>query len=204
MLRLLALVFAALWAEGAFAAPPAPVKGPLSDWPCTNARPDALTVQDIYRKPLPAALPEPGAWKADPRIRSIVSFAAAPENPPEAGAGRIAALGSDPADTRRGELMLVLAGLVDQTNVLRGFIIDGIGEKVVKSRLLAEKLDGFSAALASAPAGRKHDLQDVRVWTNRALGDNAEDAELLCHRLEYAAAKARHLATTIESLMNRP
>ena len=193
-----------------FAAPPAP-KGPLKDWPCEEQRADTLSAEALYAKPLPGPLPAPGAWLSDAAVKSVVEFAAAPENNPDLGIERIGAYGKTPGVRKPEDMLLVLSGIVERTNTMRRFIIDGIGDKVVKSRLLAETVaqderdiaavpnDGTNAALE-----RKKGLETARYWNSRALGDAADDAELLCHRLAYNAKKAQRLVDAIRDEVEHP
>ena len=192
------------------AAPPA-AKGPLKDWPCPEPRVDALTAEGLYAKPLPAALPAPSAWQSDPQVKPVVEFAAAPENNPDLGTQRIGELASSAGPRRQEALLLALSGIVERTNTLRRIIIDGIGDKVVKSRLLAELVADNDREIAAVPndgtsaaAERKKALETARYWNNRYLGDAADDAELLCHRLAYTAKKARVLAGAIQTELERP
>ncbi len=194
----------------AHAAPPV-AKGPLKDWPCAEPRVDALTAEALYAEPLPAALPTPGAWQSDPEVRPIVEFAAAPENNPNLGAARIQVLARSAGARKREALLLALSGIVERTNTLRRIIIDGIGDKVVKSRLLVELIAENDRELAAVPndgtsaaAERKNALETTRYWNNRYLGDAADDAELLCHRLAYTAKKAAALAGAIRTELDRP
>jgi len=194
----------------AVAAPPAP-KGPLKDWPCGSVSVDALTVEALYTKPLPGPLPQAGAWQSDSVVKPVVEFAAAPENNPELGIDRIKAFGGTADGRKSEEMILVLSGIVERTNTLRRIIIDGIGDKVVKSRLLAETVaqgDRDIAAIpndgSSAADERKKELETARDWNSRALGDTADDAELLCHRLAYTAKKAQRLADAVRDQIERP
>jgi len=204
-------VIAALAVAGlAHAAPPV-AKGPLKDWPCPEPRVDALTAEALYGQPLPAALPAPGAWQSDPDVKPVVEFAAAPENNPGLGAERIQELAKSAGARKREALLLALSGIVERTNTLRRIIIDGIGDKVVKSRLLVELIAENDRELAALPndgtgaaAERKNALETTRYWNNRSLGDAADDAELLCHRLAYTAKKATALAGAIRTELDRP
>ena len=78
----------------------------------------------IWGRPLPSPLPE--GWRQDPGVREVVEFAANPENPPRQGARQIAAFAAPLGAERAERLLLVFAGLVDQLNLLRGFVIEGV------------------------------------------------------------------------------
>jgi hypothetical protein len=197
-------------AGAAIATPPAP-KGPLKDWPCAEARVDALSAETLYVKPLPGPLPPAGAWLSDSAAKSVVEYAAAPENNPDLGIERIKAFGQTANTRRPEELLLVLSGIVERTNVLRRIIIDGIGDKVVKSRLLAETVAQGERDIAAIPddgtsaaSEHKKGLETARYWNSRALGDTADDAELLCHRLAYTAKKAQRLVDAVRDQIERP
>ena len=202
------VALAVAWA--AHAAPPA-AKGPLKDWPCPEPRVDALTAEALYAKPLPAALPAPSAWQSDPQVKPAVEFAAAPENNPDLGSQRIEELASSAGPRKQEALLLALSGIVERTNTMRRIIIDGIGDKVVKSRLLVELIAENDRDLAAVPndgtsaaAERMNALETARYWNSRYLGDAADDAELLCHRLAYTAKKAQALVGAIRTELERP
>jgi hypothetical protein len=172
---------------------------------------DALSAEALYGKPLPRPLPSSDAWLADPETKSAVEFAAAPENNPELGAERIATFAKTLGGRKEEALIALLSGIVERTNVLRRIIIDGIGDKVVKSRLLAETVSKVERDLAAVPddgssaaTAQRKALETARYWDARALGDTADDAELLCHRLAYTAKKAVRLVGAVRSELERP
>ncbi len=162
---------------------------------------DPLTVDSLLPHPLALPARNSDAWKTDPRVRAVVDFAAAPENVPDLGIARIAALAREDGPSDAQALPLVLDGVVARINQLRGFIRDGVTDKVAQSHLLADEVAGDDRALAALPAGdppeRRTALEQARRRNRAALGDRAEDAELLCHRLDYTARKARLLGAAI-------
>jgi hypothetical protein len=204
--RLIAAAALVSLAAPAVAAPPPLPTGPLPEWPCKAEQTPPLTAAAIFGAPLPGPAPQ-GDWRADPAVKAAVDFAAAPENAPQFGTERIAALARAAGPNKRQELLTALTGIVERTNALRGFITDGIAEKVVKSKLLAERLEALDHDLAAMPADappeQRRVLAQGRDGVRRALGDNAEDAELLCHRLDYARKKAERLAAAIGEQINR-
>lgn len=182
-----------------FAAPPQ--SGPLPDWPCRGVDADPLTVNSLLPRPLPLPVRDGDGWRLDPRIRAVVDFAAAPENVPDLGIARIAALAREAEPGNAQALPLVLDGVVARTNQLRDFIRDGVTDKVAQSHLLADEVAGGDRAIAALRAGdppeRRTALEQAQRRNRAALGDRAEDAELLCHRLDYTAHKARLLGAAI-------
>ena len=181
----------------AVAAPPPPPSGPLQAWPCSVA-PSALTPEGLLGHAVPA---ETGDWQTDKPVREVVDFAAAPENAPDTSRPRIEALSASSGPGRQAKLMLARDGIVARSNQLRGIVEYGVREKVEKSKLLSDTLAAAKQALAGlpqdAPADRRVALEQDRAIKGKALGDNAEDAELLCHRYEYIARKAQRLGAAI-------
>ncbi len=188
------------WSAGLVLAAP-PQSGPLPDWPCRGVDADPLTAATLLPHPLAMPAHDGNAWKADPRVRAVVDFAAAPENVPDLGVARIAALAREAGSGNTQALPLVLDGVIARTNQLRGFIEDGVTDKVAQSHLLADEVAGGDRAIASLraddPPERRTAIEQAQRRNRAALGDRAEDAELLCHRLDYTAHKARLLGAAI-------
>lgn len=136
-----------------------------------------------------------------PPVRDLVNFIAAPENGPEQGRAKIAAFAPPVGTDRVPDLDLALVGLVARTNEFRQIVAYGVREKVEKSKFLAEFLNDARRAIdnlpANAPAEARKTLEQDRTAKAHALGDNAEDAALLCHRLDYTETKAKRLADAI-------
>ena len=201
MIRVISAAALVSLAAHALAAPPPPPHGPLPDWPCNTETRETLTVAGVLSRSVATPSPSEGAWRTDPVVKAAADFAAAPENAPQFGAERLAALAAAAGPHKDRMLLEALDGIVTQTNTLRGIIIDGIGDKVVKSRLLAERLASVEHDLAALPADatpqQRGALTQARESMLRALGDNADDAELLCHRLGYTRHKAERLAAAI-------
>ena len=173
--------------------------GPLADWPCASSDTVELSIAAVYGRPVAAQ----ADWQADPEVRALVNFAAAPENAPDQGSARLRDLGQAAGPNAPAKLLLALDGIMRRTNQLRAIVAYGIREKVEKSKLLADLLGDARRAETSlpadAPAGERAALEADRLAKARALGDNAEDVELLCHRFDYLERKARRLAGTISS-----
>lgn len=200
------MVIVAAMPLAAHAAPPPPPTGPLADWPCSPRAAEPLSLDAVYGKPL--AIPT-GArdWQSTPPVRDLVNFIAAPENGPDQGRARIAAFVPGAGTDRVADLDLTLVGLVDRTNEFRQIVAYGVREKVEKSKFLADFLTESRRAIdqlpANAPAETRKVLEQDRLAKSHALGDNAEDAELLCHRLDYTETKAKRLAAAIDEQISK-
>ena len=193
-------------AASSMAAPPS---GPLKDWPCPQPWVEALTAEALYGKALPAPLPQTVDWHADPLVRPVVEFAVATENSPALGAEKIASLAGSSGPQKQERLLLALSGILDLTNTLRHLIYQGIGDQVVRSRLIADEMaandkearglvdDGSNAAMQ-----RKKDLATAQFWNRRFLGSAEDDAELLCHRLGYSVKKTQLLVDAIRQQLD--
>ena len=81
----------------------------------------------------------------------MVEFAANPENPPSQGAKKITAFAASLGAGREQRLLLVFAGLLDQFNLLRGFVIEGVRDFVVRAKILREAVAQNDTALAALP-----------------------------------------------------
>lgn len=174
------------------------------EWPCDVPRPSRLTIGDVWDGPAPA-IPD-GDWRQRAGVREVVSEAAAPANPPEHGRQAIRDFARELGDKRRTKLLLVLQGLIERTNELRGIIAGGIRSYAIRADILREAVTEKERALQrlqadGAPAGRIEEYRRARDVDQRRLDDAEEEARFHCSRYEYAREKLADLAGAIQSLV---
>jgi hypothetical protein len=186
----------------------------IRDWPCPQPLALRFAPDAVWGGALPAALPE--GWRDDAAVRAVVEFAANPENSPGEGAREIAAfaeelgaaeLGAeDLAADRRDRLMLVFAGLLEKFDTLRGFLVGGVRDFVLRAKILRDSVAQNDAALAALPADgsagseeERRGYLEARFWDQRNLDDALEEAEFLCHRYAYLDEKLRRLVGVLRS-----
>ena len=176
----------------------------IRDWPCPQPLAEHAAPEAVWGGPLPAALPD--GWRDDAAVRAVVEFAANPENPPSQGARTIANFAGDLGADRRERLMLVFAGLLQRFDTLRGFLIEGVRDFVLRAKILRDAVAQHDAALAAMPdtgdpalEEKRRGFEEARFWDARNLDDALEEAEYLCHRYAYLDEKLRRLATVVRS-----
>jgi hypothetical protein len=176
----------------------------IRDWPCDAPLVERFDPVQIWGDPLPPPLPE--GWRQNAAVREVVAFAANPENPPGQGAKRIAAFAAALGAEREERLLLVFAGLLDQFNLLRGFVIEGVRDFVLRAKILREAVTQNDAALAALPAdgGARVEAQRrayarARSLDARSMDDAIEEAEFLCHRYGYLDKMLRELTAAIRA-----
>ena len=173
----------------------------IRDWPCVA--PLAERFDPVWGSPLPRPLPE--GWRQDPGVREVVEFAANPENPPGQGAKRIAAFAAPLGAEREERLGLGFAGGVDQFNLLRGFVIEGVRDFVLRAKILREAIDRNEAAVAALPTEAREEQRqgylEARSWDARRMDDALDEAEFLCRRYGYLDKKLRELTTGIRAAL---
>jgi hypothetical protein len=176
----------------------------IRDWPCAQPLAERFAPETVWGGPLPMPLPD--GWRYDAAVRAVVEFAANPENPPSQGARTIADFAHDLGADRRDRLMLVFAGLLQRFDTLRGFVIEGVRDFVLRAKILREAVAQHNAALAALPTTRdpaveeqRRGLEEARFWDARNLDDALEEAEYLCHRYAYLDDKLRRLANVVRS-----
>ncbi|MDX1606584.1 MAG: hypothetical protein R3202_10360 [Candidatus Competibacterales bacterium] len=176
---------------------------PIRDWSCESPLTEHFDPQRIWGGPLPAALPE--NWTADPEVATVVGYAANPENPPRAGSRRISAFAAGLQDARTERLLAVYAGLLDESDTLRGFLIEGIRDYVLRAKILRESADNHQRRLdtlaADADQTQRDGYRQARFWDERNLDDALEEAEFLCHRYAYLDKKLRQLTAAIREAL---
>jgi hypothetical protein len=176
----------------------------IRDWPCAEPLAERFVPEAVWGGPLPAPLP--GGWRDDGAVREVVEFAANPENPPSQGARRLAAFAEGLGDDRQDRLMLAFAGLLEKFDTLRGFLIGGVRDFVLRAKILREAIDRNEAAAAALPPDGGAELEEqrrgyleARFWDARRMDDALEEAEFLCHRYGYLEEKLRRLANVLRS-----
>jgi hypothetical protein len=178
----------------------------IRDWPCDAPFAERFEPTQVWGGALPRPLPE--GWRQDAPVREVVEFAADPENTPGQGAKRIAAFAAPLGAEREGQLMLVFAGLLDQFNLLRGFVIEGVRDFVLRAKILREAIDRNEAAVAALPAEGEAEVEEqrrghleARFWDARRMDDSLEEAEFLCRRYAYLDTKLHKLTAAVRSAL---
>src|ERR671918_2642281 len=145
----------------------------IRDWPCDAPLAERFEPTEVWGSALPRALPE--GWRQDAAVREVVEFAANPENTPGQGGKRIAAFAAPLGAEREERLMLVFAGLLDQFNLLRGFVIEGVRDFVLRAKILRDAVAQNDAALAALPTKAREEQRqgylEARSWDARRMDD---------------------------------
>jgi hypothetical protein len=178
----------------------------IRDWPCPAPLAERFDPAQVWGSPLPRPLPED--WRQDAAVLEVVEFAANPENPPSQGAKRItvfaASLGAE-REEREERLMMAFAGLLDQFNLLRGIVIGGVRDLVLRAKILHEAIDRNEAAVSALPTeareGQRQGYLEARSWDARRMDDAMEEAEFLCRRYGYLDKKLRELTASIRAAL---
>jgi hypothetical protein len=178
----------------------------IQDWPCEVPLAERFVALEVWGGPLPGPLPTD--WRDYGAAAEVAAFAASPENRPATGAAAIADLAARHGAERQEVLLAVFAGLLDQFITLRGYVIGGVRDFVVRAKILQEAIDANEAALAALPqAGgpeveqRRDGYREARAFDARNQDDALEEAEFLCRRYAYLEEKLRHLADAIRSAL---
>jgi hypothetical protein len=175
----------------------------IRDWPCDTPFAERFTPEAVWGGPLPAAPPD---RSNAPAVREVVAFAADPENPPGQGERRIAAFAHELGADRRDSLLAVFAGLLTRFDTLRGFVIEGVRDYVLRAKILHEAVERHDVALAALPAERNGGVEarrqgylEARFWDARRMDDALEEAEFLCRRYDYLGEKLNRLTAAIKA-----
>ena len=178
----------------------------IRDWPCDAPLAERFEPAQVWGGPLPSSLPE--GWRADPGVREVVEFAANPENPPSQGVKQIVAFAAPLGAEREERLLLLFAGVLEQFNLLRGFVIEGVRDFVLRAKILRKAVAKNDAALAALPAegGARVEAQhrayaEARAFDARSMDDAMEEAEFLCRRYGYLERKLRELTAAIRAAL---
>lgn len=174
----------------------------VRDWPCRAPMQTSISAEQIWGGPLPGELPVD--WREDPAVRQVVEYAGSPENRPARGASRIMRFAEQIDGDRDAAQLAVYAGLLEETRTLRGFLIEGIRQYVLRAKILQESVHSHEAAIAalsddsSAESLRQRKgYEQARSQDLRQLDDSMEEAEFLCGRYSYLDKKLRLLTEAI-------
>jgi hypothetical protein len=178
----------------------------IRDWPCRLPFAETSVPEALWGGPLPGMLPE--GWREDAAVVEVVEFAANPENPPSEGEQKIAAFAQGLGGDRQRQLLLVFAGLLEQSDILRGFVIGGVRDFVLRAKILREAVERNEGAIAALPQDGGTAVQEqrkgyleARLWDARQMDDALEEAEFLCHRYAYLDEKLRRLTEAVRSAL---
>src|SRR5918994_2443271 len=152
----------------------------IRDWPCDAPLAGSFDPVQVWGSPLPSSLPE--GWRQDRGVRKVVEFAANPESPPDQGANQIVAFAAPLGPEREERLLLLLAGLLDQFNLLREFVIEGVRDFVLRAKILRDGVAQNDAALAAlaGKSGARVEAQrraysEARALDARSMEDALEE-----------------------------
>lgn len=174
------------------------------DWPCPAPYRLEFSPGAVWTGPRLG--PDSAAWREDAGVRRLAEEVAAPETALRQAPARIEAFAATLADdpTRNRRLTRLFHGVLDELNLYRRFILEGILGFVARHRLAAEALADIEAELHGLPtdgtdrtARRREALAQQRFWAARALDDAQGEARFLCHRLTALEAKLGVLARAI-------
>lgn len=174
------------------------------DWPCHGRYRLAFSAGSFWQGPgLDGAA---AALADDEALRKLAERVMAPDAGRDAGTTLIEDFARDHGDaaTRRRRLTLLFAAVLDEANLYRRFILEGIVGFVARRRLAADLLAQTELryqALAAdpSPAARAElkALEQRRFWQKRAFDSADGEARFLCHRLTSLEGKLGGLAREI-------
>jgi hypothetical protein len=180
----------------------------VKDWPCQGQTSDPLTVEAIWGAAGLAGV-APGAWENDPAVRALVFFTTEPENAPDSGIARLNELVPTLGPDKKAKLALAAMGMVERSNILRGFILDGIRNYTLSARILRTAVADNDKAIAALPrddatAATRSNMTRVRRSNFMRMDDAEEEAEFLCTRLAYVEKKLKRLTVAVKSQYDAP
>lgn len=175
-----------------------------ADWPCPGKYRLAFSAAEVWAGPPPG--PETDTWRDDADVRALAERLASPETmsdrTPDMVAAFAARIAGDPA--RDARLTLLFRGVLDELNLFRRFILEGIVGFVARRMLAADALAGFESELdalpddgAAATEKTRKTLAYRRFWTARVIEKSEGEARFQCQRLNALEGKLGTLARAI-------
>jgi hypothetical protein len=137
------------------------------DWPCMQRLVPTLTAGTLW-----GGHDAKGDWRADPKVAAVVGFVARRGVSATDGAARLDQfIATVPAPERPAVSAQVFAGLVDETNVERGQLIDRLRGIARRQRTLTELTERVTVDLralpADAPAAQREEIVSRRGFLIR-------------------------------------
>ncbi len=175
-----------------------------ADWPCHAKYRLAFSSEAYWRRPVLGEATE--GWRHDREVRKLAEELAMAETMLRAAERRVEAFGATLAQdgTRNRRLSLLFHAVLDEINLYRRFILEGIVGFIARHRLAAEVLARTETELRSLPeddppntAKTRKKLEERRFWQDRAVDDAMDEARFLCKRLDSLDAKLGILAHAI-------
>jgi hypothetical protein len=153
----------------------APRRGEDPDWPCPQRLVPTLSAATFWSGP---ALDAAGEWQEDPEVAALVRRITPRRVSAEDGEAAIAAFADaiERGHDRSRRLLLVVAGLLDETNRERAALLARIKELGRRQNELAEIASSAGAELRNIPADaggdqavRRSDLEQRFAFVTRAF-----------------------------------
>lgn len=175
-----------------------------ADWPCHGRYRESYSAGAFWQGP-----PLDGAQQAlesAPVIRKLAETIVAPDVGEKAARPRVDAFAAGlPAGAERGRrLSLLFAAVLEESNLYRRFVLEGIVAMMGRRRLAAEALaestvayQSLAAETSDAAAAERKALEQRRFWQQRAFDEAEDEAVYLCHRLTAMEGKLGRLARAI-------
>lgn len=182
--------------------------GPYSlseaDWPCHGRYRETFSAGAFWQGPsLDGAAEALAGAPATRKLAETIAGLDVGRNEASTMIGDFAA--ALPDDGGRGRsLALLFAATLDEVNLYRRFMLEGIVANIARQRIARDAMAQSEVALqelagdTSAEAEtRRKTLEHRRFWEGRAFEDAEEDAQFLCHRLTALEGKLGRLARAI-------
>jgi hypothetical protein len=194
------------WLAASAAAAPPPRRGD-PDWPCQQPLVPSLAAAQVWSGP---PLDGIGDWHAEPRVAALVQRVAPREVDAATGEKAIAAFVKDLAPEVRKRLVpLAFAGLLDETNRERGFLIERIKDLGERQRKLVEIIRKINADLDAIPpnatgdqAAQRTDLENRRAFTTRSFDGVQRTMRYACEAPVTLDARLGAYARTLEAALS--
>ncbi len=185
-----------------------PVDQPLliteEDWPCHGRYRPAFSAGTFWQgPPLDGMVVE---LEQRPETRKLAERIVAPETGQEEAEALIESFAAESSgeEARGRALAMLFVGVIQEANLYRRFVLEGIVASVARGRLAAEALADSElgiqelAANPSSSAKAEHKaLEQRRFWQQRAFEQATGEARFLCHRLTSLEGKLGRLARAI-------
>jgi hypothetical protein len=175
-----------------------------ADWPCHGRYRPAFSAGAFWQGPtLDGTAAE---LTRRPEARKLAERVVAPETNHEEAEALIGGFAADQAgEAARGRALAVLfTGVLEEANLYRRFVLEGILGAVGRGRLAAAALaqselalQGLAGDPSPAAAVERKALEQRRFWQHRAFERATGEARFLCHRLTALEGKLGNLARAI-------
>lgn len=201
-----ALLYAAVAATIAVAAPAASIAATGGDWPCVQRKVARLSIGQMWNGPAAT-----GDWKADPEIRDLALSLASRRLPVEEAGPLIDAFAQKAGADKAAKLTLLFSGVFEVIDRDRATVVAGIERYSKRQQALAVRIGDAHLQVAelkrsgdtsNAVLDKIEDQEAALVWDTRIYEEREQSLTYVCEVPVLYEQRAFAIAKLIQAKLD--